>query len=205
MLLLAAADLHGNQKKFDRVLQGIEEYSPQMVILAGDIIHQSLQPLQELIESLSIPLLVTRGNMDPSSLTLALSTPPALNMTNKHQVLQGLSFVGIGDSVPQDIYSEQYKKTLPLHTIPMDILISHRPPKGYQDNTSFGGHIGDDRVYKLVLRHHPQLLLCGHVHENPGYQTINDTVILNCSVGHQGHFSLVTINDTITITLVGYH
>jgi Icc-related predicted phosphoesterase len=204
MLLLAAADLHGNQKKFDRVLDGITEYSPHMAILAGDIIHHSVQPLHDLIESLSIPLLVTHGNMDPSSLSLALATPPALDMNNKHQVLQGLSFVGIGDSVPRDIYSEQHQKTLPLHTIPMDILISHRPPKGYQDKTSFSGHIGDDEVYKLVLSHHPRLLLCGHVHENPGYQKIKDTVILNCSVGHNGHFSLVTINDTIKITMAGY-
>lgn len=204
MLLLAAADLHGNQKKFDRVLEGITEYSPQMVILAGDIIHHSSQPLQNLIKSLSIPVLVTHGNMDPSSLSLALATPPARDINNKHQVLQGLSFVGIGDSIPRDIYSEQYQKTLPLHTIHMDVLISHRPPKGYQDETSHSGHIGDDEVYKLVLSNHPRLLLCGHVHENPGYQKIKDTVILNCSVGHTGHFSLVSINDTIKITMAGY-
>ena len=204
MLLLAAADLHGDQKKFDRVLQGIQEHTPHMAILAGDIIHRSSQPLQDLIASLSIPLLVTRGNMDPPSLTLALATPPTLDMNKKQRMLQGLSFVGIGDTVPPDIYSEHYRKTLPLHTIHMDILISHRPPKGYQDKTPLGEHIGDEEVYKLVHSHHPRLLLCGHVHENPGYQKIEDTVILNCSVGHQGHFSLITLNDTIKIKMVGY-
>ena len=204
MLLLAAADLHGDQKKFDRVLEGIKEYTPQMAILAGDIIHRSPQPLQNLIESLSIPLLVTRGNMDPSSLAQALDTPPALDMNNTQRVLEGLSFMGIGDRVPQGIYSETYQETLPLDKVPVDILISHHPPKGYQDNTPFGGHIGDDEVYKLVLSHHPRLLLCGHVHENPGYQKIKDTMVLNCSVGHQGQFSLVTINHAIKIEMVGY-
>jgi Icc-related predicted phosphoesterase len=82
MLLLAAADLHGDQKKFDRILEGIEEYTPQVAVLAGDILHGSPRPLQDLIESLSIPLLVTPGNMDPSSLALALAIPPALDMTN---------------------------------------------------------------------------------------------------------------------------
>ncbi len=204
MLLLAAADLHGDQKKFDRVLEGIEEYTPQVAVLAGDIIHRSPQPLQNLSESLSIPLLVTRGNMDPSSMELALATSSILDMSNKQRILEGLSFVGIGDNVPRDIYSETHQKTLPLNTIPMDILISHRPPKGYQDKTPFGGHIGDDEVYQLILSHHPRLLLCGHVHENPGYQKIGETVILNCSIGHQGHFSLVTINQSIKIKMVGY-
>lgn len=204
MLLLAVADLHGDQDKFDRVLGGIEEYTPQLAILAGDIIHVSPQPLHDLIESLTIPLLVTQGNMDPSSLALALATPPAWDMNNRQRTLEGLVFVGIGDRVPQAIYSETCQKTLPLDTIHMDVLISHRPPKGYQDNTPFGGHIGDEGVYNLVLRHRPRLLLCGHVHENPGYQKIKDTVILNCSVGHQGHFSLVTIDYDIKIEMVGY-
>jgi len=204
MLLLAAADLHGDQQKFDRVLEGIKEYTPQLAILAGDIIHRSSQPLQNLIESLSIPLLVTRGNMDPSSLTRVLGTPPAVDMSNTQRVLGGLSFVGIGDSVPRDIYSETYQKNLSLDTIPMDILISHRPPKGYQDSTSFGEHIGDEGVYNLARSHHPRLLLCGHVHEDPGYQKMGDTMVLNCSVGHQGQFSLVTLDQSIKIRMVGY-
>ena len=202
MLLLAAADLHEDQKKFDKVLEGIEKYAPQVAILVGDILHRSPQPLWDLSETLSIPLWVTRGNMDPSSMGLDVSS--ALDMNNKQRTLQGLSFVGIGDRVPQDIYSEHYQKTLPLHTIPMDILISHRPPKGYQDKTPYGGHIGDEEVYNLVLSHHPRLVLCGHVHENPGYQKIGDTMILNCSVGHQGRFSLITLHDAIKIKMVGY-
>ena len=57
----------------------------------------------------------------------------------------------------------------------MDILISHRPPQGLLDQTRTGEHIGSKDVTGIISENHPILVICGHVHENPGYQMINNT------------------------------
>jgi Icc-related predicted phosphoesterase len=204
MLLQAAADLHGDTKKFDLFLEGIQTYSPHMAILAGDIIHQSPHPLIQLIDSLSIPLLLIPGNMDPPHLNQALRTPLAINLNGKQRVIHGYSFVGIGDTVPRNIYCENTKKAMPLKKIDMDILISHRPPQGFLDQTRTGEHIGSKDVIEILNENHPCLVICGHAHENPGYQKINNTLIVNCSIGQRGQFSLITLDDTITIKMVGH-
>lgn len=48
-----------------------------------------------------------------------------------------------------------------------DILVSHAPPQGYGDRTSYT-HAGDPYLEEELARIGPKLVICGHIHESAG-------------------------------------
>ncbi len=61
---------------------------------------------------------------------------------------------------------------------PVDIVVSHGPPYGHCDRAApiFGDgdrrHIGSWELLAYILRHSPQAVVCGHVHEASGQSEV---------------------------------
>jgi Icc-related predicted phosphoesterase len=119
--------------------------------------------------------------------------------------LPGLTFAGISLSPCYDmpalakhwchmtaspIQEAQIYEQLP----PVDVLLSHCPPYGALDTagTKFvpgyaskgqwqPRHIGSRALLKYIGEHRPQLVVCGHVHEDAGDVTVAGTRIINCA------------------------
>jgi Icc-related predicted phosphoesterase len=81
-------------------------------------------------------------------------------------------------------------------------LVSHEPPYNAQDKVFFGMHGGSKELRDLVDIIHPRLVLCGHIHEDPGFTKINSTTVVNCSMGKRGEGALIGINDIISVKMI---
>lgn len=204
MLLQAAADFHGEEEKFHRFKTGIKEHSPDIIIIAGDVLNGSPQPLYNLMTEIEVPVLITQGNMDTPVLSTAIQSPRIVDMNEKGFILDNYVFVGVGIKATDALFWYDENKTKALDSSDIDVLITHVPPRGYMDRSMLGTHIGSKWIRGVMEAQKPRLVLCGHVHENPGHVTINETTILNCSIGKTGSYSLIELGDNITITMNGY-
>lgn len=191
MLIQAAGDFHGNKEKMDIFLEGIEENSPQLAILCGDI-SSSLEEVVDFLNELKIKAFVVPGNMDPMEMDEAINKSRATNLNRKRIKFNDKYFIGYGGTN----FGEFQGKA--------DVVVTHVPPKGLQDRVVFGMHIGNKSLRNFIEETEPKLLICGHVHEDPGYTDFHGTIVLNCSVGKKGFYSLVELDDDVNIEMVGY-
>jgi Icc-related predicted phosphoesterase len=76
----------------------------------------------------------------------------------------------------------------------VDIIVSHGPPYGFkdlaaryfntEDDTKWvdGEHTGSKSLTEFIMRKHPKLVVCGHIHEAYGQVKMpNDTLVVNAS------------------------
>ena len=165
MRILACADLHGRAERIARVRALVGEHSPAVLLLPGDLTHAGAgEEALTLLGTLPIPVLAVPGNMDGPHAVSDIRTRGGLHGAEP-VIIGGVSFGGphVGTSC--------------------DVLVTHEPPQGTLDMVSAGTHIGSRSVRDLVARLRPRVLTCGHVHESPGIERLEDTVVVNCTMG----------------------
>jgi len=202
MRIQCAADFHGRKEKYKNFLNGVKKNSPDVVVLAGDI--NSSSHLSKFLDSIKIPTLAVHGNMDGD--IDKILKEHAVSVDGKRALINNLSFVGIGGAHPyvEEVYCLEEEKWMSFEEIAIDVLVTHIPPKGIMDKMMLGMHIGSKWIREVVKKKKPSLVICGHVHENYGYEEFNDTIVVNCSVGKKGEYTIIDLNDDIKIKMVGY-
>jgi Icc-related predicted phosphoesterase len=203
MRILAAADLHGAQYRLNLILENIHEYSPDLVVICGDITQFGPGEVAlNFLNQIPVPTLAIPGNIDTPEVDAAISQSAAINIHYKMVTRRKNSFIGIGGLLPSPLSKTQIsvntsKKSLDEILEKNSILVTHEPPFKTCDTVFFGHHAGNKELRQLLEKYHPSLILCGHIHENPGVVTVDDTVVVNCSMGKKTEGVLITINDTI--------
>lgn len=81
------------------------------------------------------------------------------------------------------------------------ILISHNPPVGKGIDSFDGGehHAGSQKFTDFIKENKPLAVICGHIHEGTGIETIGDTVVINPgSLGEAGSYAWLEVekNDS---------
>src|SRR3989344_7965153 len=77
------------------------------------------------------------------------------------------------------------------------VLVSHAPPSGKLDivcneRTNFKKkHVGSEILLKVIKKHQPKLVLCGHIHEGKGKAKIGKTIIYN--LGSHGSYKILEV------------
>ena len=71
-----------------------------------------------------------------------------------------------------------------------DIVLSHSPPIRALDRTDSGSHIGSLALLQYISEYKPQIVLCGHVHEQGG---------LSCKVGNTTVYNVAKTPTVIEI------
>jgi Icc-related predicted phosphoesterase len=66
----------------------------------------------------------------------------------------------------------------------------------------FGKHAGSKIIYEIIQTIKPKLVLCGHIHEDPGFSKTNKTVIVNCSMGKRGKGAMIALNKNIIVEMI---
>jgi Icc-related predicted phosphoesterase len=201
--ILATADLHGSQYRLNILLQNIETYTPDLVVICGDITQFGPNEVaKNFLNQIPVTTLAVPGNIDPKDIVDAIDESKAENIHMKKIEKEGLSFVGVSGVYPDEtelfLTDKKYQKMIDKNTI----LVSHVPPRGFQDKVFIGMHSGSKELRKIIEKYNPRLVLCAHIHEDPGISRTDNTIIVNCSMGKRGEGAIIEINKDISVKML---
>ena len=199
MKILAVGDIHGSQFRLNILLENIEKYSPNLVIICGDITQFGPAEIaKNFLDQISIETLAVTGNIDTVDVKRGIDESKATNIEMKKVVKNGISFVGTDGIELDQIKFLDDKKLVDEKTV----LVSHVPPYGFQDKVFLGMHGGSKELREIIDKYKPRLVLCGHIHENPGYGKNKNTAVVNCSMGKRGAGALINIDKKISVKML---
>jgi hypothetical protein len=208
MNLLAAADLHGAQHRLNMVLDNVARYHPDLVVVCGDITQFGPPEVAtHFLNQIPCNTLAIPGNCDPPEVSSAIEQSKAVNIDRKRIQQQNTTFVGVGGDFPGSLstlmISDKSKNVSITDVVDKTtVLVTHVPPFKTLDKPYVGYHLGSRELRSLVESHHPRLVLCAHVHENPGKTTLKDTIVVNCSLGKRTEGALIELNDTTKVHIL---
>jgi Icc-related predicted phosphoesterase len=199
MELLSVADIHGSQYRLNLVLKNIDNHNPDMVIVCGDLTQFGPgEVAKNFLDQIPIETLVVTGNIDSSDVYNGIEDSKALLIEKKRVIKKGIPFFGIKELNLGIFNKIEENKLIDEKTI----IVTHIPPYGTQDKVFIGMHGGSRDLRAIVDKYEPRLVLCGHIHEDPGFTKINNTVVVNCSMGKRGEGALVEINNDLSVELI---
>ena len=199
MKILATADIHGSQYRLNIVLKNIERYSPDLVVVCGDITQFGPGELaKNFLDQIPVETLALTGNIDTADVGRGIDDSKATKIEMKKIVKKGIPFVGVNGIDPYQFKVAEEKKLLDETSV----LISHEPPYGAQDKVFLGMHAGSKPLREIVDKYKPRLVLCGHIHEDPGITKIGETTVVNCSMGKRGEGAIIEINEKLSVKML---
>lgn len=195
MQLAVLSDIHGNLPALEAVLNDLQQYSVDGIVVAGDIVNGGPQPVETLQRLRALDSLMIRGNADNALLKYATGEAPSsrytcrqfalLRWTHRHIDRETLDFV---KALP-----EQRTVSLPGAAV---IRVVHGSPRHVSESI-FPDH--DAAMLDAVLAQISEpVLVCGHTHlpwqvEQNGRLVLNPGAVsgpLNGFVGAQ--YALLT-------------
>jgi Icc-related predicted phosphoesterase len=201
MKILATADIHGSQFRLNIILDNIKEYSPDLVIICGDITQFGpAEFAKTLLDQIETDTLAITGNIDTPDVAKGIDESRATRIEMKKIIKDTIPFVGINGVNSDDFTDFEAKKLIDSKCV----LITHVPPYGAQDKVFLGMHGGSKELREIVDKYKPRLVLCGHIHEDPGVSKLGDTTVVNCSMGKRGEGALIDINEKISVKMLKY-
>ena len=136
------------------------------VFCLGDLDRAWIESLGDL----KLPLLGVHGNHDPEHVLRDLAIED-LHL-RRTQLGGGITVAGFEGCVRYRRGAHQYTqreaRRLVRHLPAADVLISHCPPAGINDDPDDAAHLGFEALRDWVDRHRPRHLLHGHTHPLPG-------------------------------------
>jgi Icc-related predicted phosphoesterase len=162
MRILAFAD----EPPHGPVAELIEANRPELILLLGD-----LEPAwTEGLAAVGLPKLGVLGNHDADD---ALSAVGADELQLRRVEVGGLSFCGFGGSPRysregRNEWTEAEAKALVGRLPAADVLVTHSPPAGVNDEPDDPAHSGSPALREWVELHRPAWLLHGHTLPHPG-------------------------------------
>jgi uncharacterized protein len=145
-----------------------EQLGADAVICLGDLDRAWIEPLM----SLRLPRVGVHGNHDPPGLLTEVEVD---DLHCRRTSLGGLTVAGFegcvryGKGGPHH-YTQRQAGKLAKRLPAADVLISHCPPRGINDDPDDPAHVGFDGLLDWVERHQPRHLLHGHTHPVGGHR-----------------------------------
>jgi Icc-related predicted phosphoesterase len=198
--LAVVGDVHHSLRRLARVLDHVqttaESDGVDGILLVGDLGSNDLswharrtperdaaylRSVDDVLEAagmLGLPVAYVPGNHDLPELDQP-ATPG--NCDGRVVEVGGLRVGGIGGAGPAKFgfcyeWDEDDIRARP--PLDCDVLLSHCPPLGVLDRTARGARAGSVAILERV-RAHRGFFVCGHIHEAPGVEQVNDCVCLN--------------------------
>ena len=207
--IYAVADIHGKQNRLIAILKNIDQWRPDVLVLAGDITgYTRALKTVEALSSLSMPMLFVRGNTDRQHFdSLMAALPTTQNLHLRPVEINGLNFVGVSGTLPLPFHSKiQFNEADTVDRLDRlltraSILVCHPPPMGVCDRVGGRYHAGSRAIYNLVVKHKPAVVICGHIHEAFGSGFLKGVRIVNCAVAEDHEGVLMDIQDDLKMTL----
>ena len=138
---------------------------PELIVLLGDLEPAWTDGLLEI----DLPKLGVLGNHDADG---ALEAVGAEDVNLGLAQVGGLSFAGFAGSPcysreRRNEWTEEEAERLVARLPAADVLLTHSPPAGVNDESDDPAHRGSPALRDWVERNEPAWLLHGHTHPNP--------------------------------------
>ncbi len=202
MRVLAIVDIHKSENALDTTIHYLNTHKPDLLLIAGDITtFGPLEFAETFLDNLpDIKTLALPGNCDPREILGVLDNSKAQNLHGRKEVIQGITFVGLGGSnqtpfnTPFELTEDEIFQTLDNIMEPGAVLVLHFPVMGHLDEVPGGIHTGSTGAHKIVEKYKPGLVISGHIHETTGTKTDEKGIIyLNPGPIGEGYGALVDI------------
>jgi uncharacterized protein len=214
MRIAYVVDVHD---RFEAVEHALARMGPvDALVVGGDITTGgSPQDAERAIErwrTLAPTLLAVAGNMDSPGIDARLADL-GVSLDGRGVVLGDIGIAGVSAAphsplhTPYEIPDEEFVRKAgaglrDLAGCRVRILCPHAPPYGTVcDRIRSGEHVGSRGLRTLIEREQPDLVLCGHIHESRGEDTVGATRVVNPGPAFAGHHAVVDVGDTVSVQL----
>lgn len=210
MRILAVADIHGASEAKKRINSQIIEYTPNIVVVCGDITQFGPPEwAKDLLDGISLKTLAIPGNCDPRGVIEAIEDSQAIPLHGKKVELSGYTFVGLGGSnttpfnTPFELTEDEIFSTLDGLMQNGALLMVHAPSKGHLDRTVTSDDLGSQAIADIVSKFSPPLVISAHIHEARGVEREGKTTYVNPGPASRGYAAVIDLNDEIKVDLIG--
>jgi hypothetical protein len=110
---------------------------------------------------------------------------------------------------PYEISEEEIKKRaeagwLEVQAARWKIFVPHAPPqKTKLDRIFLGKHVGSTAVREFIEQYQPDVVICGHIHEARGVDSLGKATMVNCGAAGKGYYAIIEIGNTVDVQLAG--
>lgn len=213
MNLLCITDIHNRMEPFRHILK--DAGPVDMVLLGGDLTNfgtpEDAEKLVHLAQSLNSPVLAVVGNCDSAPIDRRL-IQLGVSVAGRGMIINGVGIHGISAAPPWHRGMYQFtEEELALHlqtgysqiqNARWHVVLAHAPPIGCKlDRTHFFQHAGSSALREFVERTQPALVVCGHIHESRGLETIGATTVVNCGAAASGYYAIAELSDHVQVNL----
>jgi len=215
MKVLAFTDIHGSYKKVGETLSRV---SSDVIVLGGDLTAAGTPAEVERVivewKKFGRPLLAVAGNMDSLEIDETLQAE-GVSINGRGVMIGDVGFFGVSASpfsplhTPYEISEEELAKRIDagyraVKGARVKVFVPHAPPHDTKvDKVFMGLHAGSKSVRQFIEREQPDVVICGHIHEGRGQDSIGNTKIVNCGPAGHGYYAIVEIGEEIKITNEG--
>lgn len=200
MKILLLTDIHG---QYDTI-PGFMEFSPDIVIIAGDITDcGDPREATEVFKQIDVPCFAIPGNCDARQILEIIEESDAVNLHGTSLEIGPVTFTGVGGSnptpfnTPFELSEEELGEVLEkakkrAHQNVHNILVTHAPP--YCTLDDIGGVNVGCKCFRDSLKEF-DLVCCGHIHDHTGVIDIDGTLVVNPGPASEGKGALITLGD----------
>jgi uncharacterized protein len=214
--ILGLADLHDHWE----MLGQLKDTNADLIAFCGDLHNGSTRekagPTVKALATLGLPVLIVPGNMDHKNVVPKLWREAGYVMLHRSSFVQGdFGFLGMGGMVAkdplrigdparyyhsdEDVYRTLAEAYPEIFGTKFKIIITHQPPRGLRDTLYNGESSGSVSLRRFVDEYQPQLLLCGHIHEDRGEASLGYTKILNVGELGRGYAALIELGEVTKV------
>lgn len=207
---LVLSDIHGEAEALNKL---DDEFAKvDAVLFAGDFAKfehtETALPVLETLCKKHDTIFSVIGNCDEVDFLQELENRD-INVQNNLVYSDGFVVTGSGGTIkftgttPNERTDEELLQDLNLAQHATDfsnmILILHHPPFDTEcDKLSNGVHVGSKLFRNFIEEKQPLLVICGHIHESCGKDTINKTLVINPGSFAEGKYAIIQIDQQST-------
>jgi Icc-related predicted phosphoesterase len=207
-------DVHNRLEAVPRALASIGTLD--VLVVGGDITTfgtpEDAERAITLWRPLATHLLAVAGNMDSPEIDERIAEL-RVSIAARGVTIGDVGFAGASASprsplhTPYEVEDREFAASAALGLAEIAacrirVLCPHAPPYGTAcDRLRSGEHVGSRALRELVEQAQPDLVLCGHIHESRGEDRVDATRVFNPGPVANGHFALVEVNETVSVTL----
>jgi len=205
---IGIGDIHDNASQINHI--------PEIKDIDAIIIHGDLTNMGDSKQAAAMITQIAQqnstiyaqvGNMDKSDIHSYLEQETIGIHCKGIELCSGVGIMGVGMSsptpfqTPGEVSDDQLGEWLEnawqqIKHMEHKLVVTHDPPFGTTlDLISGGVHVGSKAVLAFIEKYQPDILLCGHIHEARGEDTIGRTKAVNPGLFSDGGYALITFDD----------